>query len=290
MAAALLLAASQLAPTGRTATKAELARLRIIDTLLIDLDGVIYIGNSPLPGVPDFFAALADLGVRYNLLTNNSTLTTAQFVDKVRGMGVPASEPEVLTSAAATAAYLAERMPAGSGVYVIGETGIREEVRRRGFDLEAERPRAVAIGMDRQLTYEKLYKACNYIINGAAFVGSNPDTTLPTENGLIPGCGALLAFLRACTDVEPIVIGKPETRMLEIAMRRLGATPATTAMVGDRLDTDIVAGARAGVTTIMLTTGISTREQALAATVQPDFVFDNLLHLAATLRAVKRAE
>ena len=271
----------------RLTTNDQQRRLGQISTLLIDLDGVIYIGNTPLPGVPEFFSTLRQLGLRYVLLTNNSTLTTAQFVAKVRSMGVPASEEEVLTSAEATAAYLAGQAPPGTGVYVIGETGLREAMRSRGFNLDSERPSFVVVGMDRQLTYEKLARGCNYIAEGAAFIGSNADVTLPTERGLIPGCGALLAALKATTGVEPMIIGKPEPRMLELAMRRLGVDPANTAMVGDRLDTDIVAGARAGVATIMVTTGISTREEAADAAVKPDFIVDDLRGLAAALIAAK---
>ena len=248
---------------------------------------MIYIGNTPLPGVPEFFATLHRLGLRYTLLTNNSTLTTAQFVAKVRRMGVPASDAEVLTSAEATGAFLADQAPRGTGVYVIGETGLREAVRARGFDLESDRPDFVVVGMDRQLTYEQLTRGLNYIVGGAGFIGSNADTTLPTEHGLIPGCGAILAALSACSGVAPTIIGKPEPRMLELAMRRLGASRGSTAMVGDRLDTDIVAGARAGVATILVTTGISTREQALASPVKPDLVVDDLFGLAAALTAAR---
>jgi 4-nitrophenyl phosphatase len=237
--------------------------------------------------VPEFFAAVGELGLRYALLTNNSTLTPAQFVAKVRRMGVPAGENEVFTSAEATGSYLAERAPVGSGVYVIGETGLREAMIKRGFDLDASNARYVVVGMDRQLTYEKLFRACNLIIGGAEFIGSNADVTLPTEAGLLPGCGALLAALRACSGVEPLLIGKPEPRMLELAMRRLGSTPETTAMIGDRLDTDIVAGARAGVTTIMVTTGISTREEGLTSAYRPDWIFDDLYAVAAALRAAR---
>ena len=258
-----------------------------MQALLIDLDGVIYIGNRALPGVPEFFRTLAELDIRYTLLTNNSTLTTAEFVAKVRGMGVPAGEGEVLTSAEATAAYLAEQAPPGTGVYVIGEKGLTEAIRARGFDLASPEPRYVVVGMDRQFTYEKLYRGCNAIIGGAGFIGSNPDTTLPTEHGLVPGCGTLLAALRACTGVEPLVIGKPGTRMLQIAMRRLGAAERVTAMVGDRLDTDLIAGRDAGVTTIMVLTGISTKEEIAASPIKPDYVYADLIELAAALRAAK---
>ncbi|MDA8219695.1 MAG: HAD-IIA family hydrolase [Dehalococcoidales bacterium] len=252
--------------------------------MLIDLDGVIYRGGTALPGIPEFFRTLVELGIRYHLLTNNSTLTTQQFVEKVRGMGVPASGKEMLTSAEATASYLVERTQAGAGVYVIGETGLQEAMRAHGFALDAARPEYVVVGMDRQFTYEKLYRGCNAILAGAGFVGSNPDVTLPTEEGLIPGCGTLLAALQACTGKEPTVIGKPETRMLELAMKRMGVERQATAMLGDRLDTDIIAGANAGVTTIMVLTGISTKEEAADSPTQPDIILEDLPELAAAFR------
>ncbi len=258
-----------------------------MQALLIDLDGVIYCGNTPLPGVPEFFRALEELDIRFSLLTNNSTLTTSQFVAKVRAMGVPATETEVLTSAEATAAYLTQVARPGAGVFVLGETGLREAVRARGFDLEAAEPEFVVVGMDRQLTYEKLRKACNAVAKGAGFIGSNPDVTLPTEEGLIPGCGALLAAIRACTGVDPVVIGKPGTRMLELSMQRLGVGADATAMVGDRLDTDIVAGHAAGVLTLLVLTGISTREEIATFPVKPDYVFADLGELASSLRTAK---
>ncbi len=261
--------------------------LRELRALLIDLDGVIYTGTTPLPGVPEFFGTLAELHVQYLLLTNNSTLTTGQFVEKVRAMGVPASEGEVLSSAAATAAYLKHEAPEGAGVYVIGESGLREEVRAKGFDIESNDPSFVVIGMDRELTYAKLKRACTLILNGAGFIGSNPDVTLPTEEGLIPGSGAILQFLIACTGVQPVVIGKPTTRMLDIGVERMGSEKRTTAMLGDRLDTDIVAGAAAGVGTILVLTGISSREEVESSPLKPDYVCADLIELAAALRRAK---
>lgn len=266
---------------GRTTNGHDLTSIR---ALLIDLDGVIYRGNTALPGVPEFFATIKDLDIRYTLLTNNSTLTTSQFVAKVRAMGVPADEHEVLSSAEATATYLTQIAPPGAGVYVIGESGLHESVASRGFDVASARPAYVVIGMDRQLTYEKLRRGCNLLATGAGFIASNPDVTLPTEDGLIPGSGAILAFLRACSGVEAVVIGKPGTRMLSIGMQRMGVDVSQTAMLGDRLDTDIVAGRDAGVATIMVLTGISTREELATSDLQPDHVYEDLVDFAGALR------
>jgi 4-nitrophenyl phosphatase len=263
-------------------------RLEDIRALLVDLDGVIYRGNTPLPGVPEFFRTLQDLDIRYTLLTNNSTLTTEQFVAKVRKMGVPADDHEVLSSAEATATYLSQVAPAGVGVYVIGETGLHESIRRHGFDVESRDPKYVVIGMDRALTYEKLRRGCTLLIGGAGFIASNPDVTLPTEDGLIPGSGAIMAFLRACSGVEPLVIGKPGTRMLEIGVQRMGIARQQTAMLGDRLDTDVVAGRAAGTPTILVLTGISNQEEVDNSDYKPDFVYADLIELAAAMRTARK--
>jgi 4-nitrophenyl phosphatase len=265
---------------------ADTEGMKRIKALLVDLDGVVYRGSTPLPGVAEFFDTLNSLQIRYMLITNNSTLTTPQFVEKVRRMGVPADVEQVLTSAEATGAYLAEENPPGTGVFVLGETGLREAMRLYGFDVDADAPRYVVVGMDRQLTYDKLYRACNMIVKGAGLIGSNPDTTLPTEDGIIPGCGALLAALTACTGVHPIIIGKPETRMLHLAMKRMGVSAEETAMLGDRLDTDVVAGCNAGIQTILVLTGISQREEIAAAQAKPDYVFEDLIEMAASLQMV----
>ncbi|HEV2126446.1 MAG TPA: HAD-IIA family hydrolase, partial [Chloroflexota bacterium] len=251
-------------------------RLAAISTFLIDLDGVVYAGNTALPGASEFFQLLAGTGRGFQCITNNSTLTAAQFVDKLAGMGIHVTHDHVLTSPQATCVYLAERFGVGARVFAIGEEGLVRALLGAGFRLVDARADVVVCGLDRRLTYDRLMRACFAIRGGAPLVATNPDLSLPSERGFLPGNGATLAYLRAATGVEPVVIGKPEATMLEIAMARTGASPHETAIIGDGLLTDILAGERAGVTKILLLTGVATQDDVAGAPAQPDFVFDDL--------------
>jgi 4-nitrophenyl phosphatase len=256
-----------------------------ITTLLLDLDGVVYTGNTPVPDAPAFFDFLKRSGRRFQCITNNSTLSAEQFAEKLGGMGIPVAPSQVLTSSQATALHLRERFPAGARVLAIGEEGLVRALVGQGFRLVTHPPDVdvVVCGLDRQLTYERLKQACSAILAGAAFVATNPDRFLPTEEGFHPGNGAALAYLSAATGVTPEVTGKPEATMVRVAMDLLGATPGETAIVGDGLHTDIVAGARAGVTTVLVLTGVSTRAHLAEAPHPPDYVFDTLAALRQAL-------
>jgi 4-nitrophenyl phosphatase len=189
----------------------------------------------------------------------------------------------VLASADATASYLSQQAPAGTRVYVIGEEGLKSSIEAAGLILDESDVRYVVVGLDRELTYQKLTQAVRLIRAGAAFVGPNPDTTLPTDDGVIPGAGSFQAAITAATGVRPLIIGKPEPTMLLIGCERLGTAPAETAIIGDRLDTDIVGGRRAGLQTLLVLTGVSTLEDVDRSDVKPDAIFDDLPELQAAL-------
>jgi 4-nitrophenyl phosphatase len=178
----------------------------------------------------------------------------------------------VLTSAQAAAAYLAGFAPPGTHVYAIGDEGVRRALEQHGFVLTDAEAVYVVVGWDRQLTWVKLATAALLIHAGAGFIGTNPDTNYPTERGPVPGNGAQLAALETTTGVVPIVVGKPEPRMYEDALRRMGAHPGTTAVVGDRLDTDIAGGIRAGLTTVLVLSGVATEADLATSPVKPDLV------------------
>ncbi len=264
----------------------QMHRLKSIRNLIVDMDGVLYRGDAPIPGIVPFFQFLREKGIRFLLATNNSTLTPQEYSAKMARMGVDIPPESILTSGLAAADYLATRYPKGTRVHVIGETGLREALTSAGFVLANEDVQAVVVGMDRQVTFEKLARATLLIRAGAFFVGTNPDKTLPVPEGEIPGNGALLALLEAASGVSPLVIGKPEKHLYEIAMRRLGAAKETTAALGDRLETDILGASRAGLFSIMVLSGVSTREQALASPYQPDLIFQDVGELAEAWRAV----
>jgi len=253
--------------------------------LLIDMDGVLYRGQTGLPGAGELLDFLTEHGIRYLLVTNNSTLTPDEFVQRLTGMGMRVRAEEIMTSGVATAAYLETIAPRGSKVNVVGEPALFEEITKRGYIIGGRDSKYVVCGWDKGISFEKLRVACLAIRDGATFIGTNSDRTYPLEKDIIPGAGSILAALIAATDVQPVVVGKPEPIMVEQSLRLLGATAAETAILGDRLETDILGGARAGIATIMVLTGISTVEEAAAYTqARPDLIFADLPALIAAWR------
>ncbi|MGH2460854.1 MAG: HAD-IIA family hydrolase [Chloroflexota bacterium] len=255
-------------------TVANLADARGV---LFDLDGVIYLGSTPLPGAQEVFDWLEQSSRPFCLVTNNSTRTPIQYQERLRAMGIRVPLPTVFTSALATAQFLKREYPHGAGVYPIGEVGLREALAGDGFWIDETRPSIVCVGLDQDLSYAKLQTACLAIRAGARFVGTNPDRTLPTEIGLVPGNGATLAALQTCTDVAPLIIGKPSATMIDLAIERIGIPKESTVIIGDRLDTDIEAGAAAGITTVLVLTGVHRLADVPQFPVAPDFVVDNLI-------------
>ncbi len=256
--------------------------------LILDMDGVLYRGNTALPGAASFLKWLDRRGIDYLMLTNNSVRTPAGWCEKMSALGMPVSEHHIMTAAQATGAYLYQRAPKGGSVYIIGGEGLHQAILGQPdvrFTLDERRPDYVVVGLDPELTYDKLRIGCLAIRAGAAFIASNPDTTFPSEEGVIPGAGTIAAALEACTSVKPTVVGKPEAVAFDLALARLGADRRLTAMLGDRLDTDIDGGRRAGLTTIMVMTGISTQQELEASLVKPDYVFAGLPELLAAFAA-----
>ena len=255
--------------------------LRTLRNLIIDMDGVLYRGDEPIPGMRRFIEFLRQREIGFVLATNNATRTPQQFVEKLARMGVTIYADEVLTSALATADYLAGIAPPGTRVFVIGEDGLRTALRDAGFELVVDNAEYVVAGMDFSICYERLRDATLHIRAGARFVGTNPDRTFPSELGIVPGAGSIMAFLETATGVTPTIIGKPETAMMEQALVHMGAQTATTAVVGDRLETDILAGQRAGLATLAVLSGVTDRALLAESQIQPDLVFDDVAHLHA---------
>lgn len=255
-----------------------------IHHLIVDMDGVLWRGDEPIAGLVEFFAFLRQHHIGFILATNNSSRAPEQYVAKLARFGVGIPVESILTSAQAAAAYLAGLASPGARVYAIGEEGIRQALEQQGFVLTGETGEGAAyvvVGWDRQLTWDKLATAALLIHAGAGFIGTNPDANYPTERGPVPGNGAQLAALRTTTGVAPVVVGKPEPRMYEEALRRMGACPETTAVIGDRLDTDIAGGVQAGLATVLVLSGISTKADLAASAVKPDLVCADIGELRA---------
>lgn len=266
--------------TTKPAAPAALDRLASAKAWIFDMDGVLYRGKAPLPGAIDLFATLQLRSIPFRLATNNSTMTPAQYVQKLANMDIDVPEEWIVTSGVATRNYLLNRFPKGAAIYVVGEPALFEQLFRtddliqaNGTDRQAT---AVVAGLDRKFTYKKLSEAHEQILGGAAFIATNSDVTLPTEHGLEPGCGALIAAIQASTGKPPAYVGKPETLMFDTICRELGVLPSEVVSVGDRLDTDIVAGSRAGTLSLLVLTGVSTRDDIANAEVRPDLVFTDL--------------
>lgn len=245
--------------------------------VLFDLDGTLYRGDEPLPGAPELVNRLEARGVACWFVTNNSTRTPQEVAAHMRRMGFAAEPGRIVTSAQAAALYVAERHP-GAKAYVIGERGLHEAMREAGIPLarEGERADIVVQGLDRSLTYDRLCRAVTLLLDGAAFVQTNPDRLLPVENGYLPGAGSIGAALREATGIAPTVVGKPSGFLVETALRLAGVGPSAAWVVGDNPHTDIAAGLNAGCPTILILTGFCSerdwRDQCAAAGVRPHAV------------------
>lgn len=247
-------------------------------TYLIDLDGVIYRGNEPLPGAKGFVHWLEANHKKYLFLTNNSFATGTQILAKLQRLGIATDNAHLLTAGQAAVQYIARRFPGGT-VYVVGEKPLMQLVEAQGLtvaSLEAQQADAILVGLDRGFDYEKMTHAANAVRAGALFVTINRDPVLPIAGGFIPGCGALAAAVEVSSGVSPEVVGKPEPRLLEEAMRLLGSLPSETVMIGDTLSVDILAGHNAGTHTILVLSGSSSRKDLEKSSLKPDHVYENL--------------
>jgi len=268
-----------------------------INALIIDMDGVLWHGTQPMPGLTDFFKTLHDLQIPFILATNNASQTPEQYVTKLAKMGVTITKKQILTSGTATALYLSKQVnPTETRVFVVGEDGATQPLIDHGFtltglyevnnDSDASKKGAdiVVCGKDETLTWAKLATATLNIRAGAKFIGTNADTTLPTEHGITHGNGAILAALEVATGVSPTIIGKPEPIIYQQALALLGVDPDKTVAIGDRLETDILGAVRTGIRSIMVLTGISTEDDLKESAYQPTWVMPDIRAITKALR------
>lgn len=268
-----------------------------IRALIIDMDGVLWHGQNAIPGLVEFFQALEELKITFILATNNASSTPDQYVKKLAEMGVSVNKNQILTSGIATALYLSEKVnPANTRVFVVGEEGATQPLIDQGFtltglyevnkdsDIVKKGADFVVCGKDHTLTWDKLATATLNIRAGAQFIGTNGDTTLPTELGITHGNGAILAALEVATGVKPTIIGKPEPIMYQQALALLNAEPTATVAIGDRLDTDILGAVRTGIRSVMVLTGVSTQDDLKDSDFQPTWVMSDIGELTKALR------
>jgi len=247
-----------------------------IQGLILDLDGVLWRDNTPIGDLPAIFAEIRSRNWSVILATNNATLSADQYIEKLANFGVYLERRQIVNSSQATASYLRQRHPNGGPVFVVGEQGLKIELAAQGFydsDLE---PLAVVVGLDRTITYEKLKKAGLLVRAGAPFIATNPDKTYPTPEGLVPGSGVFVGAVQAASDVDPVIIGKPEPEMYRLALHRMGLLPEQVLVVGDRLETDIAGAQKLKCRTALVLSGVSTLEQAQSWHPAPEYIAENL--------------
>lgn len=264
--------------------------LRDLATFFLDMDGTVYLGPNVIDGAADFIQYLKDSGRRYLFFTNNCSADAAYYSEKLAGMGITAKKTEILTSGEAMARYLVTETPYRR-VFVLGTPSFEVELLSAGLMLEHEKPDAVVLAFDRTLTYSKLAHACHYLRQGLPYLATNPDLVCPTEYGYIPDCGSMAALLKASTGRDPKYIGKPHAEMVRMAMEKVAADAATTAMVGDRMYTDMQMAYDSGVASVLVLSGETGREDLESAPRKPDFIFESVRDLhAALVEADNKAE
>jgi 4-nitrophenyl phosphatase len=253
--------------------------------LILDLDGTIYRGQAEVPGAAAFVARARRQGLRCLFVTNRASRPPSAVSRHLRALGIPCRDDDVFTSGQATALYLR-----GGSAFMIGERGLRSALQAQGITLTDTSPDAVIVSFDRRFSYAKLRTAAALIRGGSRFIATNADRSLPTEDGgLAPGAGSILAAVAAATDRTPIVIGKPQALILKMALKRLGMKPSEVLNIGDNIETDVLAGVRAGIPTALLLTGITPARAVRRSAVQPDWVARDYRALTALFERLVRA-
>jgi 5'-nucleotidase len=234
---------------------------REIKSWLMDMDGVLVHEEHAIPGANEFLNKLRETGTPFLVLTNNSIYTRRDLAARLRASGLDVPEESIWTSALATASFLEHQRPNGTA-FVIGETGLTTALHESGYTLTERDPDYVVLGETRTYSFERITQAIRLIGMGARFIATNPDPTGPAPQGPLPATGSVAALVSHATGVDPYFVGKPNPLMMRSALNTLDAHSETTAMVGDRMDTDIVSGLEAGLEAILVLTGVTTREQA----------------------------
>jgi NagD protein len=249
----------------------------------MDMDGVLVHEEQMIPGADRFLASLRERGAPFLVLTNNSIYTRRDLAARLRTSGLEVPEESIWTSALATAGFLADQRPGGSA-FVIGEAGITTALHDEGYTLTERDPDYVVLGETRTYSFERITTAIRLILAGARFIATNPDPTGPSTSGPLPATGAVAALISRATGVEPYFVGKPNPLMMRSALNAIDAHSETTAMIGDRMDTDIVAGIEAGLETILVLTGVTTQADTERFPFRPSRILESVATLADELQ------
>ena len=248
----------------------------------MDMDGVLVHEEHAIPGAPEFLGRLRELGVPHLLLTNNSIYTRRDLAARLRASGLEVSEESIWTSALATAKFLEDQRPGGSA-YVIGEAGLTTALHEAGYTLSDRDPDYVVLGETRTYSFERITRAIRLIGEGARFIATNPDNVGPSPDGPLPATGSVAALISRATGVDPYFVGKPNPLMMRSALNAIEAHSEHTAMIGDRMDTDVVSGLEAGLEAILVLSGVTGPNEAERYPYRPSRIVDSVADLVAEL-------
>jgi len=242
---------------------------------LFDMDGTIYLGKQLLPGAKEFIQYLTSTNQPYYFLTDNSSRSRQDYVKKLQTLGLPTPADKIFSSGEATAIYLQKQKP-GARVYLVGTPSLKKEFDRFGFELVETQPDFAVLGFDTTLTYEKIWKLCDFITADVPYIATHPDINCPTEDGFMPDIGAMMAMVAASTGKNPdVIVGKPHVPIVEAIVEKTGFSASEIIMVGDRLYTDIALG-EAGLTTVLVLSGETKIEDVPDSPFQPDYVVEHV--------------
>ncbi|MHB0859221.1 MAG: HAD-IIA family hydrolase [Anaerolineae bacterium] len=231
-----------------------------VKSYLVDMDGVLIKGGTPIPGADAFLARLEERGAKYLVLTNNPMYTPGDLAHRLQAVGLHISADHIFTSAMATARFLNTQRPRGTA-FVVGESGLTEAIHEVGYVITDHSPDYVVLGETRSYNLGMITRAIRLVVAGAQFIATNPDPTGPGEGGIEPACGAMAALIERATGVAPFFVGKPNPLMMRNALNYLGVHSENTVMIGDRMDTDVIAGVESGMETVLVLSGVTRREE-----------------------------
>jgi NagD protein len=261
---------------------------RELRSWLMDMDGVLVREEHPIPGAAAFLSRLRERGLPFLVLTNNSMYTRRDLSARLAANGLEVPEQAIWTSALATADFLQSQRPEGTA-FAIGEAGLTTALHEVGYTLTDRDPDYVVLGETRTYSFERIAHAIRLIVGGARFIATNPDPTGPTPDGPLPATGSVAALISRASGVAPYFVGKPNPLMMRSALNAIDAHSETTAMVGDRMDTDVVSGLEAGMHTVLVLTGSTRREEAEAFPYRPSRIVDSIADLVDELASYDRA-
>lgn len=247
----------------------------VLKNYLIDMDGVLVQGKRMVPGADEFINRIRAKKRNFLVLTNNSIYTPRDLAHRLQQAGIQIDENEIFTSSMATARFIKKQKPEGTA-FVIGESGLTQAIHETGYITTDTKPDYVVLGETFDYSFEKITQAVRFVNDGAHFIATNPDPTGPTENGLIPACGALAALIQRATSTNPFFIGKPNPFMMRSALNYLGVHSEDTVMIGDRMDTDVIAGVESGMQTYLVLTGVTGIEMIKRFPFQPGRIFNSV--------------